>query len=335
MLEKRRLGSSDIEVTPVGLGCWQFSQGQGMMGSTWAVVDQESITDIVRTALAGGINWFDTAEAYGKGRSEQTLSAALTAQGVRPGAVVVATKWFPLFRTARSLDETIDRRLECLRPFPIDLYQIHNPASFSPIPVQMRAMARLLKAGKIRSVGVSNFNARRMEQAHAALKAEGIALVSNQVHINLLHRRIEDNGVLTSARRLGVTLIAWSPLAQGILTGRFHQDPGASRKVSRMRKLSSGLSAGVLARTAPLIEELTAVGKAHGVSAAQVALNWLVTFYGQTVIAIPGATKPAQAAASAEAMGFRLGDAELSRIDEVSRRCARRPGVREASGQPA
>jgi aryl-alcohol dehydrogenase-like predicted oxidoreductase len=335
MLEKRRLGSSDIEVTPIGLGCWQFSQGQGMMGKTWAIIDQESITDIVRTALTGGINWFDTAEAYGGGRSEQTLSAALTALGVLPGGVVVATKWFPLFRTARSLEETIDRRLECLRPFPIDLYQIHQPLSFSPIPAQMRAMARLLRAGKIRSIGVSNFNARQMEEAHAALKAEGIALVSNQVRINLLNRHIEDNGVLTSARRLGITLIAWSPLAQGILTGRFHQDPGSARQVSRMRKLSSGLSAGALERTAPLIEELTAVGKAHGVSAAQVALNWLVTFYGQTVIAIPGATKVAQAAASVAAMGFRLGDVELSRIDEVSRRCARRPGARQVSAQPA
>ncbi len=336
MLDKRRLGSSDIEITPIGLGCWQFSQGQGMVGRAWPVISQETITDIVRAARAGGINWCDTAEAYGNGRSEQTLSAALQALGVQPGEVVVATKWFPWLRTVRSLEGTIGRRLECLHPYPIDLYQIHQPVSFSPIPAQMRIMAKLLRAGKIRSIGVSNCNARQMEQAHAVLKAEGIALVSNQVRINLLERHIEDNGVLTSARRLGITLIAWSPLAQGILSGRFHRDSGASRQVSFMRKMSGRHSAAALARSAPLVDELAAVGKALGVSPAQVALNWLVTFYGQTVIAIPGASRPAQAAESAAAMGFRLTEAQLARIDEVSRMCAARGrAVSQAAGQPA
>ncbi len=336
MLDKRRLGTSDTEVTPIGLGCWQFSQGQGMMGSTWENVDQQTITAIVRAAMAGGVNWFDTAEAYGNGRSEQTLSAALQALGVKPGEVVVATKWFPFFRTARSLVKTIGRRLECLHPYPIDLHQIHQPFSFSRIPDQMRGMAKLAREGKIRSVGVSNFNARQMEEAHAALKAEGLALVSNQVRINLLDRRIEDNGVLTSARRLGITLIAWSPLAQGLLTGRFHQEPGSAARVSRMRRLMGRFSREKLARTAPLVEELTSIGKAHGATSAQVALNWLVTYYGQTVIAIPGATKPAQAAESAAAMGFRLTDSEMSRIDETSWKCAGRAGsARASSGRAA
>ena len=323
-MDKRRLGTSDIEVSPIGLGCWQFSLGHGFIGNAWGLVDQESVVSIVRTARAGGVNWFDTAEAYGNGMSEQALSAALQALGVKPGESLVATKWLPFFRTARSLRQTIDRRIECLSPYPIDLYQIHQPTSFSSIPVQMREMASLVREGKIRSVGVSNFSARQMEEAHAALKAVGVPLVSNQVRINLLYRRIEDNGILESARRLGITLIAWSPLAQGILSGRFHQDRNASRQVSRFRRLIGGHSDESIARTAPLIEELTAVGKAYGVSAAQVALNWLITFYGETVIAIPGATKPAQAEQSAAAMRFRLTSAELSRLDEVSRACARR-----------
>ena len=320
-MEKRRLGLTAIEVTPIGLGCWQFSQGQGLMGNTWGMVDQETITSIVRTARAGGVSWFDTAEAYGNGRSEQMLSAALQATGTKPGEAVIATKWQPFFRRSDSIGKTIDRRIECLAPYPIDLYQIHNPMSFSPIPVQMREMARLLRAGKIKAVGVSNFNVRQMEQAHAILKAEGVTLASNQVRINLLNRKIEDNGVLSAAKKLGVTLIAYSRLAQGILTGRFHHDRQASRKVSGIRRLIGGHGEKSIARTRPLIDELEAIAKAYDTTAAQVALSWLITYYGPTVVAIPGATRPAQAEQVAAAMSLRLTSAEMSRLDETSRKC--------------
>ena len=320
-MDKRRLGLTAIEVTSIGLGCWQFSQGQGFVGKTWGMVDKETITSIVRKARAGGVSWFDTAEAYGNGRSEQMLSAVLKALGVKPGEAVIATKWQPFFRRADSIGRTIDRRIECLAPYPIDLYQIHNPMSFSPIQAQVREMARLLKAEKIKAIGVSNFNARQMEQAHAILKAEGVALASNQVRINLLDRRIEDNGVLGAAKKLGVTLIAYSPLAQGILTGRFHHDRQASRKVSGIRRLIGGHSDKSIARTRPLIDELEAIAKANGVTPAIVALGWLITFYDQTVVAIPGATKPAQAEQSAQAMSLHLTSAELSRLDEVSKKC--------------
>ena len=319
MKTTRRLGKTSIEVTPVGLGCWQFSQGANAMSRGWATIDQDTITSIVDTAIKGGINWFDTAEAYGGGRSEQTLAAALSALRVKPGKVIVATKWFPLFRRSRSIETTIGTRLACLSPYPIDLYQIHQPISLSSIPSQMKAMARILRAGKIRAVGVSNFSAQKMEQAHAALASEGIVLASNQVRFNLLDRRIESNGILESAKKLGVTIIAWSPLAQGVLTGRFHEDPGALRKVSSMRRMMNGISPSRLARSAPLIEVLRGIARAHGVSIAQVALNWEVSFHGETVVAIPGATKKAQAEQSAGVMGFKLSPAELSRIDEQSR----------------
>jgi len=276
------------------------------------------------TARSGGVNWFDTAEAYGNGRSEQMLSAALQALGVRPGEAVIATKWQPFFRRAGSIARTIDRRLECLAPYPVDLHQIHNPMSFSALPTQMKEMARLLRAGKIKAIGVSNFNARQMERAHAVLKAEGMALASNQVRINLLDRKIEENGVLSAAKKLGVTLVAYSPLAQGILTGRFHHDRQASRKVSGIRRLIGGHSDTSIARTRPLIDALEAIAKAYGTTPAQVALSWLITFYGQTVVAIPGATKPAQAEQAAAAMNLHLTATELSRLDEASMRCRSR-----------
>ncbi|MGA2478083.1 MAG: aldo/keto reductase, partial [Spirochaetia bacterium] len=237
MREKRRLGRTDIEITPIGLGCWQFSQGVGFIGGFWSTVGTEGIIEVVDAALKGGISWFDTAEAYGRGRSEQNLSAALLKLGVKPGSVAVATKWMPFVRTARSIAATIDTRIACLGQYPIDLYQIHQPASFSPIPVQMAEMAKLLRAGKIRSIGVSNFSASQMEQAHAALAKENIVLASNQVRFSLLDRSIDRNGVMAAAKRLGVTIIAYSPLAQGMLTGRFHEDPSSIRKISTGRKL--------------------------------------------------------------------------------------------------
>ncbi|MGD0724907.1 MAG: aldo/keto reductase [Spirochaetia bacterium] len=323
-MQKRRLGRTDIEITPVGLGCWQFSQGANWMSRVWDTVPQETITAIIDTALKGGMNWFDTAESYGSGRSEQMLSAALSKLGVRPGSVVVATKWFPIFRTSRSIPATIDTRVACLGSYPIDLYQIHQPWSFSPIPAQMREMAKLLRAGKIRSIGVSNFSARQMESAHAALASEGIVLASNQVRFNLLDRGIERNGLLEAAKRLGITIIAWSPLAQGALTGRFHEDPSLVQKLPPMRKIMGGISASGVARSRPLIDELRLIARAHGISVAQAALAWTVSFHGEAVVAIPGATKAAQAEQSAGSMGVRLTDKELAKIDELSRAAGKR-----------
>jgi len=324
-MEKRRLGKTDIEITPIGLGCVQFAQGQGLMGrSVWNSIDQETITSVIEAALKGGVNWFDTAESYGNGMSEKSLAAGLAALGVAPGSVGIATKWWPLLRTAGSIGATVDARIEALSPYPIDLHQVHQPISLSSIPAQMREMAKLVRAGKVRAVGVSNFSAAQMEQAHAALAAEGIPLASNQVRFNLLDRSIESNGVLAAARGLGVTIIAWSPLAQGMLTGRFHDDPSLVKNLPRGRKLMGGFTPKGLARTAPLIDELRSVASVHGASMSQVALGWTVAFHGKAIAAIPGATRPSQATASAAAMSITLSEKEMSGIDEASRNVAKR-----------
>ena len=328
-MNARRLGQTDIEVSPIGLGCWQFSQGKGFTGRMWPVLDQATMDGIVRAALRGGVTWFDTAKAYGNGASERALSAALNDLDVEPGKVIVATKWFPLLKTASDIARTIGTRIECLQPYPIDLFQVHMPWSVSSIPAQMREMAKLVRAGQVRAVGVSNFSADQMARAGAALQADGLPLASNQVLINMLDRRIEHNGVLETARRLGVTLIAYSPLAQGILSGRYHDDPTAVRSLpfgrrSRLSPASWGLTPKGLARTATLVDALRTVAEAHGASVAQVALAWLVTYYGETVVAIPGATRPEQAAAGAAAMGLRLSEAEMARLDELSGQVAKR-----------
>jgi aryl-alcohol dehydrogenase-like predicted oxidoreductase len=155
-----------------------------------------------------------------------------------------------------------------------------------------------------------------------------LSLASNQVSISLLDRRIERNGVLAAARGLGVTLIAYSPLAQGVLTGRYHDDPSLVRNLpfgrrSRLSPANRNFSAKGLARSAPLVETLRAIATAHHASVAQVALAWLIIHYGETVVAIPGASRPEQAVESAAAMDLVLTENEMARIDEVSARVAR------------
>lgn len=314
----RKLGSSDLLVSPIGLGCWQFSQGRGMMGKYWAVLPDEDIESIVRVSLESGINWFDTAEAYGGGASERALAAALKKLGKTSADVVVATKWTPVLRKAKSIPGTIGKRLENLGGFRIDLYQIHNPLSVSGVKAQMAAMARLAEEGKIRYVGVSNFGAKRMVQAHKLMTGFGRGVVSNQVHYSLLHRKIESSGVLDAAREHGISIIAYSPLEQGILTGRFHDDPRLIRKLSGARRYRGSFRPKGLARSRPVIEALREIGARRGATAAQVALAWLVQFSGETVVAISGATKATQAKDNAGALNIRLTKDELDHLDRVS-----------------
>jgi len=318
-MELRTLGKTDVTITPLGLGCWQFSQGNGIVAKFWPVLEPQVMDDIVKTAVAGGINWFDTAEVYGKGNSERALAGALSRRGVKPGEVVIATKWWPLFRTASSIESTFPERVAALAPYPIDLLQIHQPVSLSSVEKQALALAKLLKEKKVRAVGVSNFSAEAMKTSHRILKEEGFVLASNQVRYSLAVRGIETDGTLEAAKELGITIIAYSPLAQGLLSGRFHDDPASLKKVAWIRRANSGLNAEGLKRTEPLVRFLQATGKAHGASASQVALNWLVSFHGQTVVAIPGATKVKHAEEAAGALAFKLSSDEQAEIDRLSR----------------
>lgn len=319
-MELRRLGTTDIEITPIGLGCMQFAGSDLTSRLYRRAVEQDTVTSVVKTALDGGINWFDTAEMYGKGHSERALTTGLRDSGVGPGGVRIATKWTPYIRSAGNIGKTISNRLEALQGYPIDLYQIHLPTgSVSSHSAQLKEMVALLRAGKIRSVGVSNFSAQQMTKAHEILASEGITLASNQVEVSLHQRRIETNGVLDAARRLGITLIAFSPLASGLLTGKFHDNPELVKNLGPIRRAVNSFSSKTLEKTAPLIRELRHVGNSYGVSATQVALNWVTNFYEHTVVAIPGASAPRHTKESAGSMEFRLTDKELAKLAELSR----------------
>jgi aryl-alcohol dehydrogenase-like predicted oxidoreductase len=314
----RSLGGSAIAISPIGLGCWQFSEGRGFAGRYWPALPQETANQIVAASLDAGINWFDTAEVYGGGRSEAALSKALTAAGRKNGDVVVATKWWPLLRTAGNIKATIGARLSSLAPFGIDLYQIHQPFALASTAAQMHAMADLIADQRIRTVGVSNFSAGKMRAAHQVLATRGIHLVSNQVRYSLLDRRIERNGILKTARELGITIIAYSPLAQGILSGKYHRDPEMIRSRPGPRKWMAAFRRRGLDRSRALVAALEEIARARGATPSQVALNWLANFHGETVVVIPGATSVAQAEENAGAMNFLLSDAEMKKLDELS-----------------
>jgi aryl-alcohol dehydrogenase-like predicted oxidoreductase len=312
----RHLGQTDIKVTPIGLGVMQFSGGRSGFQVMYKDITQSEKNRIVATALEGGINWFDTAEIYGLGRSERALSTGLRAAGRKNDEVVVCTKWFPIFRTAASIPRTIDRRLHHLNGYSIDHYIVHQPWGLSSPEDEMHKMADLVEAGKIRSVGVSNFGVERMRRAHQTLAERGIALATNQVQYSLLKREIEQNGLLDAAKDLGISIVAWGPLASGLLTGKYHQDPGALDRtpIGRRFRLRAQIE-----RIRPLIKVLDEIGQRYQATIAQVALNWLVNFNGDTVLAIPGASRVHQAQDSAGAMRFRLEEADMTALDEASR----------------
>ena len=315
-LATRTLGKTDIQVTPIGLGVMELAGGGGLVGRGFPIIPQTEKNAIIQAALDGGINWFDTAELYGGGVSERSLAEGLKAAGRRPGDVVVATKWLPLFRTARNIPRTITDRLRFLDGYPIDLYYVHMPYSFSSPEAEMNAMADLVEAGLIRSVGVSNFSPERMRRAHAALARRGLPLATNQVHYSLLRRKIEVDGTLETARELGITITAYTPLASGLLTGKYHKNPELLKSKafywrSRMQRQ--------LEASRPVVAALEKLAVKYQVTPAQVALNWLIWFNGEIVVTIPGATQVRQAAENAAAMRFRLSDADLARLDELSR----------------
>ena len=311
-IQKRRLGESDLWVTSIGLGCWQFAS----MRMFWNNPPQQEINTIIKAALDGGINWFDTAELYGQGESERALATALCKADYNDQDVVIATKWLPFFRTAASIGKTIGTRISCLSPCNIDLYQIHMPRSFSSIEAQMDAMAALVKQGKIRAVGVSNFSAKQMRRAHAALARQDLPLASNQVHYNLVHRDPDNNGIIEAAKELNISIIAYSPLAQGLLSGKYHDDIELVKKLPVMRRRRMS---GQLEKTRGLVERLRAIAEVHGSSPTEVALSWLVNYHEDLVVAIPGATKLDHVRQNVGALKLKLTGQEISDLDKESR----------------
>jgi aryl-alcohol dehydrogenase-like predicted oxidoreductase len=300
----------------MGLVLLYFSGGGGLLGAVFPTISQEEKNAAIKAGLDGGVSWFDTAELYGSGVSETSLATGLRAAGKSDSEVVVATKWWPLLRTARNIPKTIENRLRFLNGYSISLYMVHQPYGLSSPEAEMDEMAKLVQAGKIRSVGVSNFNPERIRRAHRQLQKYGLPLAVNQVHYSLLNRSIEQDGTLETAKELGVTIIAYTPLESGLLTGKYHKNPELLEKKpaywrSRMRRN--------MEKSRKLVAALEEITTRYNATAAQVALNWVINSQGDSVVTIPGVTKTSQAQESAGAMKFILSNDEIAHLSELSR----------------
>jgi aryl-alcohol dehydrogenase-like predicted oxidoreductase len=309
------LGRSNVLVPRMGLGAmvWgdmstapRWNPARRAYGPTSSIDEQREALEV---SLAAGVNFLDTAAMYGRGASERRVGELSAGRDV-----VVATK-FPLrvFARARSLPAMLDGSLARLRRICIDLYQVHYPWRWMSIPTLMQLMADAVDDGRIRAVGVSNYNANQMRLAHAELAGRGVPLASNQVQYSLLHRHPETDGVLDACRELGVTLIAYMPLASGALTGKY----SAARRPAGWRRYAPHFR-GKNAQTLPqLIDVLREIGERHDRTPSQIALRWLMQQQG--VIPIPGAKNGKQAAQNVGALTFSLEDAEMATLSEMTR----------------
>jgi aryl-alcohol dehydrogenase-like predicted oxidoreductase len=314
-IELRRLGKTELQVSPIGLGAMQFSGGKSFFRFFLAEVPVETMDEVVRVALESGINWIDTAEIYGGGASERAVAHALTSLGTPTEDVLITTKWMPVMKSAKSIAKAAQKSTTRLNPYPIGLYLVHQQYSRSSVKAQMNAMADLVDAEIAKAVGVSNFPAEKMIAAHDFLAERGIPLATNQMQFSLLHRRIETNGVLDAAKNLGVSITAYTPLGMGILTGKLHSNPELLDTMPRFRR--SRLKRN-LKKSQKLVNTLEAIAVEHEATPAQVSLSWAINVHGETVVAIPGASKVYQAKDNAGAMRIRLSSEQMNTLSSLS-----------------
>ena len=297
---------SFLDNVEMGLGAWSWGDriywhyGQGY--------SDDDIAGAFRTSLAAGANLVDTAEVYGSGRSEHLLGQFIKDSGQ---SVIVATKFFPIpYRfTKNSVVRALRGSLERLGLERLDLYQLHWPSPVVPIETYAEGLAMAVEAGLARYVGVSNYNLDQMERAARCLAKHGIPLASNQVEYNLLERIVERNGLLKRCRETGVRLIAYSPMAMGMLTGKYSpENPPAGPRGRKYAAILKGLS--------PLMALMIEIGQGHGgKTPAQVALNWVICKGG---LPIPGAKTAEQARQNVGAIGWRLTPEEVQALDAAS-----------------
>jgi len=311
-----RLGQSPLEVAALGVGCWAWGDKR-----YWRYEEDHGPRDVVDAfdaCLAAGLDFFDTAEAYGAGKGEKLVGWLARAAREKHGReVVVATKYAPVARRGgpAAIPKGLAGSLKRMGLPRIDLYQLHwADRDEVPIPATMDAFADAVDAGLVRAVGVSNFRAGEMREAHAALARRGVPLATNQVHYSLLHRAPEADGVLDACRELGVTLLAYSPLEQGLLCGTYD----AERRPPPPRSEAAWFSPANVAAAQPVVAALRAMAARHGVDAAAVALAWLLAKPG--VVPLAGAKTGAQATRNAKALALALGDDEIAALDEVTER---------------
>lgn len=306
------LPGTDITIAPLGVGTWAWGDR-----STWGMggYDTDLSVDTIREAwaasLEAGVTFFDTAEVYGSGESERIIGGLLAeTDPATRDRIAIATKFMPMpwkLRPTHDLLAALRASLERLGVDSVALYQLHGPISLRGHGALADALAAAHAEGLTQAVGVSNYSAKETRSMAAELHRRGLALATNQIEFSLLRRRPETNGLLATCAELGVVPLAYSPIGQGRLTGKYtaaNPPPG-----------KRGFSDHPMERVDEVVAELCRIGERHDRTPSQVALAWLIA---KGTVPIPGAKNRSQATENAGALGWALTDDELTALDAVA-----------------
>jgi aryl-alcohol dehydrogenase-like predicted oxidoreductase len=313
-LQTVKFGKTGMEITPVGFGSWAIG-GSGW-AAAWGPQDDEEAVGAIRRAVEVGINWIDTAAVYGLGHSEELVAQALknVPEADRP---YVFTKCSLVWDENANISNVLKKesvKRECedslrrLQTDIIDLYQIHWPNPEGDIEEGWTAMAELKEEGKVRHIGVSNFDVSQMERANAIAPVETL-----QPPYNMLNRRVEDE-ILPYCAESDIGVIVYSPMRSGLLTGKMTRERVANLPSDDWRRNSEDFQEPRLSRNLELVALLEEIGGSHGKSPAEVAIVWTLRHPAVTA-AIVGGRRPDQVDGIIGAAEFRLSEEEVDRIE--------------------
>ncbi|KAL7086608.1 hypothetical protein ACP275_13G011200 [Erythranthe tilingii] len=316
---KVKLGGSELKVTKLGLGAWSWGDTSYWNNFNWDDRKLKAAKSAFDASIDGGITFFDTAEVYGSRMSFGAISSeTLLGRFIKERKerdpdfeVAVATKYAALpWRIGReSVISALKDSLSRLELSCVDLYQLHWPGIWGN-EGYIDGLADAVEQGLVKAVGVSNYSEKRLREAYDQLKKRGIPLASNQVNYSLIYRLPEENGVKSACDELGITLIAYSPLAQGALTGKYtpNNTPTGPR--------GSIYTPEFMTKLQPLINRIKEIGEGYGKTPTQVVLNWLVA--QENVVPIPGARNAEQAQEFAGAVGWKLSNEEVEELRSMA-----------------
>lgn len=294
-MEYRTLGNTDLRISAITLGAWQYGK------QFWSGIEDDESLSAIRAALDAGINAIDTAVGYGGGHSEEIVGRAVA--GRRDEVILLSKCWSDPAQIPSQIDACLARMgIEC-----IDVYQVHYPSPSIPVCDTIGAMAEIQRAGKIRHIGVSNFDLKQMEEAAATARIEVC-----QPPYNVFWREIDD-GVLPFCIEHNIAVLPYSPLAQGLLAGRFRRREDVPDDIRANSKL---LAPEVLDVALPIVDRLAAMAETRGKTVAQAAIAWTLNVPGITS-AIVGARTAGQARENVGGVGWKLTDAEQAEVADL------------------
>ncbi|CAN5709639.1 aldo/keto reductase [soil metagenome] len=316
------LAGTEVAIPALGVGTWAWGDRSTWgMGTYDTALTEGTIREAWDASIDAGATFFDTAEVYGDGESERIIGTLLAGDAERAAQVQLATKFMPLpwkVGVKGALLDALKASLDRLGVASVALYQLHGPISLRGHAALAEALAAAHQQGLVQAVGVSNYSAKETRSIHAQLQKRGLALATNQIEFSLLRRAPETGGLLATCAELGVVPLAYSPLGQGRLTGKYsvgNPPPGKRNFSAHPMEVVDGV-----------VAELRRIGEAHGGKApSQVALNWIMA---KGAVPIPGAKNRSQAEENAGALGWEISDEELAALDRAAL-----PGLRSLANR--